>query len=459
LTDETLNSAEDQLLGVSQEQIQAIITALDEGNLQGVRDIVQGFDPADVAVALEYLPSDKRHDLVEILRPNFDPEILAELADTVREDVAEQLGSKDLAAAVAELDSDDAVAVLEYLEEDQQREVLDAIPVGERVILEEVLTYPEYSAARLMQREIVCVPSFWTVKQSLEHIRNEKNLPDRFFDVFVVDPKHQPIGEIPLSELLKHHWDKAVVDIMWTDIKRIPATMDQEEVAILFRKYNLVSSPVVDEEGRIIGMVTIDDVVDVIDEEAEEDIMHLAGVSESDFFSPMLSTSYARIRWLVITLINTLLAVTVISQFEATIQQMVALAVLMPIAAAMGGNSGMQVVTVTVRALATRELGATNMTRSVMKEVVVGLINGVVFGAIMGTIAGFWFGEWSLGVVLACAMLFNMLWAALAGTLLPLGVARMGMDPAISAGPLLTTTTDIFGFAIFLGLAKIFLLP
>lgn len=329
--------------------------------------------------------------------------------------------------------------------------------MGERVILEEVLTYPEYSAARLMQREIVCVPPFWTVAETMHYLTKEKNLPEKFYDLFVVDPKHTPIGGIPLSLLLRQPSSTKVADIMMADIKRIPALMDQEEVALLFRKYGLVSAPVIDEGGRIVGMITVDDVVDVIEEEAEEDIMLLSRVTESDFYEPLLSTSYSRIRWLVISLISTLLAATVISQFQHTIEKLVALAVLMPINAAMSGNAGMQVVTVTVRALATRELGGANMSRAIWKEILVGLINGIVFGALVGSIAAFWFADPALGIVLGGALIFNMIWAAAWGVALPILIDKMGMDPALSAGPFLTTTTDLLGFAIFLGLARFFL--
>lgn len=453
---ETIN--EEHLYGVSQEQIQQLEDALASQKVDLVNELLQHFHVADVAVVIEYLSPALRHELIEILRQKFDPKILAELDETVRDEVVAQLGAHDLAKAIATLESDDALSLIENLDEEQRSQILDSIPAGNRVILEEVLSYPEDSAARLMQRQVVCVPSFWTVGKVLDFIAQGDNLPAKFYDLFVIDSKHVPIGQVPISYLLQQGRQLKITEIMSPDIKKIPVSMDQEEIALLFRKYGLVSSPVVDEYGHIVGMITVDDVVDVISEEAEEDILRLARVAESDFYNPVLATSYARIRWLFITFLNTLLAVTVISQFQDTIEKMVALAVLMPINASMGGNAGMQVVTVTIRALATRELGLRNMSRAITKEVLVGLINGIVFGAVIGTMTFLIFNDPPLGIVLGAALIANMTWAALGGVLLPIVIAKLGMDPAISAGPLLTTTTDVFGFAVFLGLAKMFLL-
>lgn len=447
----------DALFGVTQEIIRALEEALEHEDYTRIGQMLEPFHAPDIAIIIEYLPPSLRHYFIEYLRPHFDPEILSHLNETVCEEVVEQLGMQDLAEAITGLKSDDAVALIEDLDEEQQKEILDSIPMGERLILEEVLTYPEDSAARLMQREVVCVPHHWTVGQAIEYINNDKSLPEKFYGLFVIDKHKNPIGELPVSLLLRQKRSIKITDIMSTDIKRIPALMDQEEVALLFRKYGLVLAPVVNEDGQIVGMLTIDDIVDVIEEAAEEDIMLLSRVTESDFFEPLLSTAYSRIGWLLITLLNTLVAVIVISQFQETLKKMVALAVLMPISAAMSGNAGMQVVTVTVRAIANRELGGSNMNRAIWKEILVGLINGVVFGAIMGSIAAFWFSDSALGMVLGSALIFNMLWAAVGGVILPIVIDRMGMDPAISAGPFLSTTTDLLGFATFLGLATLFL--
>lgn len=455
---QTQEHEENELLyGVSQETIRALEEALENDDGARIERLIEPLHTADVAVVIEYLSPSLRHNLIERLRPHFDADILSYLNETVREEVVDQLGTREIAEAITGLKSDEAVALIEDLDQQQQKEILDSIPMGERLILEEVLTYPEDSAARLMQREVVCVPSSWTVKETMRYIAAENNLPEKFYDLFVIDRYQAPIGGVSLSLLLRQSPTTKITDIMSTDIKRIPALMDQEEVALLFRKYGLVSAPIVNTNGQIVGMITVDDVVDVIEEEAEEDIMLLARVTESDFYEPLLSTSYSRIGWLLITLVNTLIAVTVISQFQHTIEKMVALAVLMPICSAMSGNAGMQVVTVTVRAIANRELAGSNMSRAVWKEVFVGLINGIVFGALMGSIAAFWFSDSALGMVLGSALILNMVWAAVGGITVPIIIDKMGMDPAISAGPFLTTTTDLLGFATFLGLANLFL--
>lgn len=445
----------------AQELVPLIERALEEeepsDDMSTVPDILYGLHASEVAKIIQYLSVSLRTKLIQSMRPHLDPEILTFLDDTVRDEVLSLLNTSELAAAVSDLESDDAFSVLEDLDVDQQHEVLQSISSEDRAILEEVLSYPEDSAGRLMQREVVTVPSFWTVGQTLDYIAKNEDLPDIFYDIFVADPRHHPLGVVPINKLLKTAHTTNILDITHTDIHKIPVTLDQEEVALVFRQYSLVSSPVVDKNGRIVGMITVDDVVHVIDEEAAEDIMHLAGVSESDFYAPILFTSFSRIQWLLVTLMNTLLASAVIFQFQLTLEKKVALAVLMPIVAAMGGNSGMQVVTVTVRALATRELGTVNMLRTVVKELSVAALNGVIFALILGSVAAIWFQDSALGCVLGSALIFNMLWAGLAGTMLPILIARFGMDPALSAGPLLTTTTDVLGFAVFLGLSTLFL--
>lgn len=446
------------LYGVSQDAIRALEEALQEEKIKNVQRFLKPLHAADIAVVIEYLSPSLRFQLLEILKPRFDPEILYHLDETVCEEVIECLGARAVAKALKGLESDEAISLLQDLDEQEQQEILAFIPETERAILEEGLTYPEGSAARLMQREVVCVPSFWTVAETMKYVKKKRKLPEKFYEFFVVDPKHHPLGGVPLSLLLRSPSATKMIDLMEADIKRIPALMEQEEVAHLFQKYGLVSAPVIDASDRVVGMITMDDVVDVIEEEAEKDIMHLSRVAESDFFEPLLSTSYSRIRWLIITLLNMLMAAFVISQFQHTIQKMVALAVLMPISAAMSGNAGMQVVTVTVRALATRELGGVNMGRAIWKESLVGLLNGIFFGCVIGGIAAFWFSDLALGIVLGGALILNMVWAAVGGIVLPIVIDKMGMDPAMSAGPFLTTTTDLLGFATFLGFAHLFLL-
>jgi magnesium transporter len=447
----------DSLYGLTPNVVQAVRDALDAHDVERVRRLVKPLHYTDVADLLERLSAEQRHLAVDAIRADMTPEVLTELDESVREEVVDQLGIREVAAAVTEMDTDDAVEVIEYLDEDVQQQVLEALPAEERALVEEALAYPEESAGRLMQRDFVAVPAFWTVGETIDHMRVAPDLPDAFYDIFVVDPMHRPIGKLPLSRVARSRRPVRVSDIMRTNHTLIPVSMDQEEVAQLFRRLDLVSAAVVDEAGRLVGTITVDDVVDVIDEEAEEDMLHLARVGETDIHVPALATAPRRIRWLIVTLFNTILASVVISQFEPTIEKLVSLAVLMPIVAAMGGNAGMQVVTVMVRALATREVTAGNTLRVVAKEVAVGAMNGIVFAAIMGTVAALWFNNPSLGAVLAGAMMFNMMWSGIAGTMIPLALSKMGVDPAVAAGPFLTTTTDVLGFFAFLGLATVFL--
>lgn len=445
--------------GITADLIGAVEDDLEHGRRDRVAALIAGLHAADIADLLEQVGTETRRALVAILRPDFDAEILSYLDASVREEVVEQIEPKELAAAVAELETDDAVDLIEDLDEADQRQILDNLPAEARQRVEEGLTFPEDSAGRLMQRELVSVPQFWTVGRTLDYLRAAgDDLPEDFYDIFVVDPRHRVVGSVPLSRIMRQKRSVGITELLTEDIHRITATMDQEEVAFLFRQYGLVSAPVVDPAGRLIGVITVDDVVHVINEEAEEDILGLAGVGETDLHAPTLATAWRRVRWLAITLVNTIIASVVISHFAATIAQAVVLAVLMPIVAAMGGNAGMQVVTVTVRALATRDLSPRNTLRVVGKEMVIGAINGVVFATIMGSIAALWFGDPVVAGVLAAAMVLNMLWAGLAGTLIPLALVRVGIDPAVAAGPFLTTTTDVLGFFIFLGLATLVLL-
>jgi magnesium transporter len=453
---ETLD--EEELYGPSEELLENVSAALAEADIPQVEALIEDLHPADVADLIEHLEPEERQLFVQITRHVIEAETISHLDETVRDEVVEQLGPQALAEVVAELDTDDAVELLEDLEPEQQEQVLQSVPAEERVLLQQSLTFPEDSAGRLMQRELVAIPAHWTVGETIDFLRSETELPDDFYDLFVVDETHKPAGAVPLSRVLRSPRATRLSELMETELRLVPADMDQEAVAYLFRQYALVSAPVVDEAGRLIGVVTVDDVVRVIDEEAEEDLMKIVGASDTDFHAPPHIIAWQRVRWLVVTLINTMIAATVISQFQETIQHTVALAVLMPIVAAMGGNAGVQVITVTVRALATRDITPqSNLLRIVGKELIVGFLNALVFAAILGAIATWWFGNQELGLVLAGAMIFNMVWAGMAGTLIPLAMDRLGFDPAIGAGPFLTTTTDVLGFFSFLGLATLFL--
>jgi len=440
------------------ELVETVRTELEEGRLDAVRAELEPLHVADVADLLEYLTKDELELVIEGLWSSIEPEVLTYLDAAVREEVIDLLGPRELARAVSELESDDAVEVFEDLDEEAQHRILARLPRAYRTLLEESLSYPEDSAGRLMQREMVVVPSAWSVGETIDHMRESDDLPDDFYDLFIVNPKHRPIGFVPLSRVLRTNRPVRLTEIMDTDPKLIPLTMNQEDVAYTFRQYGLVSAPVVDEAGRLVGVITVDDVVHVIDEEAEEDLMKLAGLGESDLYNDLLETVRARSPWLVVNLLTAVVASLVIGLFEGTIERVVALAVLMPIVASMGGNAGTQTLTVAVRALAMKDLSSANAWRFINKEVLVGVFNGLLFALITGVIAWVWFDRPEIGLVIGAAMIVNLIVAGLSGTLIPIGLERLGVDPAIASTVFLTTVTDVIGFFAFLGLAAAFLL-
>jgi magnesium transporter len=448
----------EEAVGLSPDLVREVTDALAAHDSQRLRALVQPLHAADMADLIERLWAEDRRALLDFLGPSLDPEILSELDEDVRDQVMERLGPRRVAAAIRELDSDDAVDLIEDLDEKVQKEVLKAVPAEDRVILESGLAYPEESAGRLMQRELVAVPAYWTVGEVIDHLRSATDLPEDFYDIFVVDPHHCPVGTVSLSRLLRTKRPVPVGEIMTPHPVTVPVTMDQEDVAFMFRHQDLVSAPVVEADGRLVGVITIDDVVDVIDEEAEEDLMHLGGVREDDFYRAVLATTRSRFSWLVVNLGTAILASSVISIFEPTIKQIVALAVLMPIVASMGGNAGTQTLTVAVRALAMKELTVTNALRAIGKEILVGSFNGILFAVLTGIVTWAWFGSLAIGSVIAAAMIINLIVAGLAGTAIPIGLERAGVDPAVASGVFLTTVTDVVGFLAFLGLASLFLL-
>jgi magnesium transporter len=364
-----------------------------------------------------------------------------------------------VAAIISELDSDDALHLIDNLDEDAQKAVIHNLSASMRIALVEGLNFPEHSAGRLMQREYVAIPQFWTVGKTIDYLRAASDeLPDYFYDLFVVTPTYKIIGEIPLSRIIRARRSEKIDNLKLEAPHPVPATMNQEEVAQMFMREDITSAPVVDDEERLIGMITIDDIVDVIDEEAQEDMLKMSGVGESDLYRAVISTVSSRFRWLFINLFTALMAATVISFFSATIEQLVALAVLMPIVAGMGGNAGTQALAVAVRSLATNELSRVNERRVVLKEVGVGAINGLLFASIIGTTAGFWFQNPLLGCVIGAAMIINLITAGFFGAFIPIVLDRVGADPAVASSVFLTTMTDIVGFFAFLGLATIFLI-
>jgi magnesium transporter len=444
---------------VTPELVRGVAEALAAARPEEAVALARPLHAADLADLLEALRPDDRTALVNALGPALDPEVLADLDEHVRDLVLEAIKPEDIAAAAAELATDDAAYLIEDLDAGERQRVLEAMQAAEAELLEAVLAFPESSAGRLMQRDYVAVPSYWTVGQVIDWLRETTELPDEFYEIFVVDPRHRPVGTVPLYRAMRTKRPVPVSEIMDSEPRLIPVAMDQEEVAYQFDQYNLASAPVIGPDGRLLGQITVDDVVNVIQEEAEEDIHRLGGVApEGDLYLTALQTVRRRWAWLLVNLVTAVIASLTIAIFAETIEQLVALAILMPIVASMGGNAGTQTLTVAVRALATHELTAVNAARTVWKECVVGGTNGIIFAVITGALATLWFDSQIIGVVIGLAMIVNLLVAGAAGMLIPLGLQRAGVDPAISGGIFLTTVTDVVGFFAFLGLAKLIVL-
>ena len=446
------------LYGLTPKVETAIIDAVQTGAVRRLRTLVAPLHPADQADLLERMPARTATSLVRFLGDHLDAETLTYLDENTREAIVEVLGAKALARQLHDLSTDDAIDIIEELEEDALADVLAALSAEDRVLVEEGLSFPEDSAGRLMQREIVTVPSFWTVGQTIDYLRGGKSTTDDFYLIFVVDPARKPLGEVPLSKLLCAQRQRRISEIMEPEFRSIPVDMDQEEVAVLFRRYGMVSAGVVDLGNRLVGMITIDDVIDVIDEEAEEDLMALAGVGEASLRSSIRDTLQGRTTWLLVNLVTAILASVVIGVFDATIEQLVALAVLMPIVASMGGNAGTQTVTVAVRAIALRQLDAVSTRNFVIREGLVALLNGLLFAVLAAAVSFVWFGDPEIATVMAVAMFANLLIAGLSGTLVPIGLLRAGVDPAVASSVFVTTITDVVGFFVFLGLAALYLM-
>ena len=422
------------------------------------RTLTRDLHAADLADVIEGLAAPQRVALVNLLGKNFDVETLAELDEGTRDSIVEELPPEVMAAAIKKLNTDDAVYLIEDLDRHQRSEILAKIPKEERLALNRALDYPEDTAGRLMQTAFVAVPAFWTVGQVIEHTRATRGLPDSFVEIYVTDEGFHLKGAMPLARLLRSQRDRNVSALMDTDQTVFHVNDTKEDVAYKFEQYNLVSAAVTDGNGKLLGTLMVDDVLDIIQERAEDDMLRLGGVAaDEELTGRVASVTRSRFSWLFVNLLTAILASWVISWFDATIQQMVALAVLMPIVASMGGNAGTQTMTVAVRALATRQLGPLNAFKVVVRECAVGLINGLLFAVIMGLFTWWWFGFGALGLIIGAAMIINLLAAALAGILLPLALDWFETDPAISAAVFLTTVTDVTGFFSFLGLATLWL--
>ena len=462
LTSAEVEDLEDLALGedyaLNPDFVAMVVDAIDRGDAERLRELLAALHPADVADLMGFLSSDYRAEVVAHLDPEALAEILSELDTEIREDVLEHVPSAILAKALGEMDSDDAVDVVDDLEDDKRAQVLAALPEMERSAIESSLAYEDETAGRLMQREVVWAPQFWTVGQTIEHFLKEGDeLPELFFDVYVVDPSHKPVGAVPVSHLLRARRDAPLAQIM-EPISEIPVQMDQEEVAYIFDKYHLISAPVVEPGGRLVGQITVDDIVGVIQDESEEDILALAGVSDAGRDAGVLGIVRSRLPWLILNLLTATVAVSVIAAFQNEIAKLVTLAILMPIVASLGGNAGTQTLAVAVRALANRELNASNAMRVFLRELGVGVVNGATLAAIMSVAVFLWFHDLRLSLTVGLALIVNVSIAAVVGTLVPLTLDRLGRDPAVSSSVFVTFVTDFMGFLSFLGLAAVILL-
>ncbi|WP_298820310.1 magnesium transporter [uncultured Roseibium sp.] len=432
--------------------VEAAIKARDANDL---RQLAGDLHEADTGDLLETLNGDDRAEFIQLLGDNFDYTALTETDEAVRLQVLEDLPHEVIAEGLEDLDSDDAVYILEDLDEDDQAAILEELPYADRAQLKKALDYPEDSAGRRMQSEFIAVAQFWTVGQTIDYMREARDLPDSFYEIYVVDPAFKMLGSVHLDKILRTKRARKVTDIMEENRQAVLATEDQEEVARRFERYNLVSSAVVDENDRLVGVLTVDDIVDVIQEEAEEDLRALAGVGDEEISDDVVTIARSRLAWLVVNLGTAVLASVVIALFEETIEAMVALAVLMPIVASMGGNAGTQTMTVAVRGIATQELSARNLLRVLNREILVSAVNGLALALLIGITAWLWFASPGLGVVIAGAIIINMLFAGFSGLLIPIVLDRMKVDPAIASSVFVTTVTDVVGFFAFLGIAAL----
>lgn len=458
--DATSKPAEDMVRDDEGDLRQEFVTDVAEAVLRAdppaLRALVDDLHEADLGALLEALEPDVRPRLISLLGRDFDFTALTEVDDAVREDILEELAAETVAEGVRDLDSDDAVYILESMDEADKAEVLDKLPASERIALQKSLDYPENSAGRRMQTEVVAVPSNWSVGQTIDFMRDAADLPERFYEVFVVDAGNVFTGAVQLDRLLTAKRPVKLEKLVEEERRTVEATDDLEDVARLFQRYNLVAAPVVDDDGRLVGVMTIDDIVDIIEEAADEDLKQLGGVAGDEELSDSVpAIAKGRFRWLLVNLMTAFLAAAVMKLFAAGLEKMVALAVLAPIVASQGGNAATQTMTVAVRALATRELVSANIRRFFNREIMVAMINGLAFALITGLIAALWFANAGLGIVIGLAMVANLIAGAFAGVAIPVTLDRLGVDPAVSSGTFVTTVTDVVGFFVFLGIATL----
>ena len=443
---------------IDKQKMAIVLSALASGNRLDLTEVLEPLHPADIADIIEQLNTTDRARFIRLYDTEFYGDILSEIDEHIREEVIAELKPDVLAEAVRDLESDDVVDIVEDLEEEQKETILKALDEGDRVAVQSLLSYPERSAGRLMQREVVMAPEHWSVGMAIDFLRNDAILPEQFYHIVLVDPRLHPVGNVSLGKLMSSKRSVLLKEIIEDVFQVIPADQDEADVAYAFNQYHLISAPVVDMENRVVGVITIDDAMVVLDEELEEDIMLLAGVGDSSVSDTIIETVRGRLPWLAVNLVTAILASIVIAKFEATIAQFVALAILMPIIASMGGNAATQSLTVAVRAIATKDISSTNIGRVIRREIGVGILTGLIFAVSMGLIGVFWFGTAMLGVVIAISMLINLVVANLAGTTIPVILEKLGIDPALASGAFVTTVTDVVGFFAFLSIAGILLL-
>ncbi len=440
----------------NKEFIKVVTQKISNNDAEFITNSFKEMHPADAADIIEHLNQDDRESLIKLNNFKIDPEVFVELNESVQSEIIAYLSSESIVTILKNLESDDAIKILENVQEKDKNVILSSLPPKDRFALLESLSYPEDSAARIMQREFTAIPSNWSVGQTIDYLRENKELPEEFLEIFIVDEEFKPIGTIPSSRVLRTPRDTTMLSLMSESQLLIPVDMDKEEVGNLFENYNLSSAAVIDKSNKLVGMITYDDVLTVLKEEAEEDVLRLAGVGDEEITDGILTKTKRRFNWLLLNLFTAFLATYCISLFGATIKQMIVLAFLMPIVASMGGNAGMQTLTVTVRSLATKDLTKNNFSKNVFKEFNIGVLNGVIFAIISSLIVQVWFNDHILSLIISISMIMTMIVAGLFGILIPVTLKKLNIDPAISSSVFVTTITDVIGFVSFLGVGAYF---
>ena len=445
-------------LDFNKEFINTFSNKIQTEDIQFINQTLKDLHESDVANLIENLSNEIRTKLIEIEEFNIDPDIFIELNESVQAEVLQILSTDSIINIIKRLESDDSIKILENLDKTKKGKILEKLPPKDKFLLEEGLSYPEDSAARIMQREFTAVPNNWSVGQTIDYLRENKDLPKEFLEIFIVDNDFKPVGTVPSSRVLRTARESKMSSIMTEMPVLVSVNMDKEEVGHTFENYNLISAGVVNKDNKLVGMITADDIVTVVQEEAEEDTLRLAGVGDEEITDSVILKTKRRFNWLLLNLFTALLATWVISFFGASIEQMVALAFLMPIVASMGGNAGMQTLAVTIRALAKKELSTSNFNRVVGKEFIIGILNGIIFAIITAIIVQLWFKELNLSLLIAVSMVLNMIVAGLFGILVPVSLKKLNVDPALASSVFVTTITDVIGFLSFLGLGSFYFL-